>query len=90
LHYNDYIYDYSPDVTTKPVMQDLTWRSSQVGLQGKYEILNNAYVFAGLIFGNVEGFDVDGHEAQYYLDKYSPGLFQGNTTTFRAGFNIGF
>jgi hypothetical protein len=90
LHYNDYIYDYSPDVTMKPVMQDLTWRNSRIGLQGKYEFLNNAYVFAGVIFGNNEGFDVDDQPAQYYLDKYSPELFHGKTTTLRAGFNIGF
>ncbi len=89
-HFNNYIYDYNPGVDEHPVMQDLTWRNNRIGLQGKYEFLNNAYVFAGVIFGNNEGFDVDDHSAQYYLDKYSPELFQGNTTTFRAGFNIGF
>ena len=90
LHYNDYIYDYSPDVDKKPVMQDLTWRSSEISLRGRYEFLNNAYVFAGLIFGNAEGFDIDNEPAQYYLDRYSPALFQGKNTTVQAGFNIGF
>ncbi len=90
LHYNDYVYDYAPDVDKKPVMQDLTWRSSEIALRGRYEFLNNAYVFAGLIFGNVEGFDVDGQPAQYYLDRFSPALFQGKNTTLQAGFNIGF
>jgi hypothetical protein len=90
LHYNDYVYDYSPDVDKKPVMENLTWRSSEITLRGRYEFLNNAYVFAGLILGNVEGFDVDGQPAQYYLDRYSPGLFQGKNTTVNVGFNIGF
>jgi len=90
LHYNDYIYNYDPDVTSKPVMQDLTWRNSEIALQGRYEFLNNAYVFAGLMLGHVEGFEVDGYSAKYYLDKYSPSLFQGEVTTFRLGFNIGF
>ena len=90
LHYNDYVYDYSPDVDAKPVMQDLTWRNSELALRGRYEFLNNAFVFAGLIFGNAEGFDVDDQQAQYYLDRYSPVLFQGKTTTLQAGFNIGF
>jgi len=90
LHYNDYIYDYSPDVDKKPVMQDLTWRCSEIALRGRYEFVNNAYVFAGLIFGNVEGYDVDEQPAQYYLDRYSPALFQGKTTTLQAGFNFGF
>ncbi len=90
LHYNDYTYNYDPDVTSKPVMQDLTWRNSEIALQGRYEFLNNAYVFAGLMLGNAEGFEVDGYSAKYYLDKYSPSLFQGEVTTFRLGFNIGF
>lgn len=90
LHFNNYIYDYAPDVDKKPVMQDLTWRSSEIALRGRYEFLNNAYVFAGLILGNVEGFDVDDQQAQYYLDRYSPVLFQGRNTTVQAGFNIGF
>jgi hypothetical protein len=90
MHYNDYIYNYDPDVTMKPVMQDLTWRNSSIGLNGQYEFLNNAYVFAGLILGDVKGYDVDDLTAQYYLDKYSPALFQGKTTTFRVGFNVGF
>ena len=90
LHYNDYVYDYSPDVDKKPVMQDLTWRSNEVSLRGRYEFLNNAYVFAGVIFGDVEGYDADDQPGQYYLDRYSPALFHGKTTTLRAGFNIGF
>jgi hypothetical protein len=89
-HYNDYVYDFSPDVDKKPVMKDLTWRSSELALRGRYELLNNAYVFAGLILGNVEGYDVDGHTAQYYLDRFSPALFQGKNTTLQVGFNIGF
>ncbi len=71
-------------------MQDLTWRSSELALRGRYEFLNNAYVFAGLAFGDTEGFDMDDHPAQYYLDRYSPALFQGKTTTVQVGFNVGF
>jgi hypothetical protein len=89
-HYNDYIYNYDPGLDALPVMQDLTWSSSEIALQARYEFLNNANVFAGVMFGNVEGFDVDGQTADYYLDRYSPELFQGETTTFRVGFNFGF
>jgi hypothetical protein len=90
LHYNDYVYGTMPDPDRMPVMQDLTWRNNEISLLGKYEFLNNAYVFAGLTLGNTEGYDVDELTAQYYLDKYSPGIFQGETTTFRVGFNVGF
>ncbi len=89
-HYNDFVYNYDPGIDAFPVMQDLTWKSSEISLNGKYEFLNNAYAFAGLSFGNVEGYDVDGQSAEFYLDRYSPELFQGKNTTFRAGFNIGF
>jgi hypothetical protein len=89
-HYNDYVYNFDPDLDENPVMQDLTWRRNRIGLLARYEFLNNAYVFAGLAFSNEEGFDVDGQEAQYYLDRYSADFFQGNTTTFNVGFNIGF
>jgi hypothetical protein len=90
LHYNDYIYNRDPDVTMKPVLQDLTWRNSQVAFLGRYEFLNNAYAFCGIIFGNNEGYDVDGLSSSYYLEKYSPDLFKGKTSTYRIGFNIGF
>lgn len=89
-HYNDYIYNYDPGIDEFPVMQDLTWRNSMVELRARYEFLNNAYVFAGISFGNIEGFDVDGQTAAYYLEKYSPDLFQGKNNTIRAGFNVGF
>lgn len=88
LHYNDYVYNYDPDIDMKPVMQDLTWRNSRLGIEARYEFLNNAFVFCGIIFGNNEGFEVDG--INYYLQKYSPDIFQGKTSTYRAGFNIGF
>jgi hypothetical protein len=89
-HYNDYTYDYNPGVDEHPIMQDLTWQNNEIALRGRYEFLNNAYVFAGLIFGDVEGYNMDDQTAQYYLDRYTPALFQSNTTTLQAGFNIGF
>lgn len=89
-HYNDYVYNYDPDVVQKPVMQDLTWKRDRIALYARYEFLNNAYVFAGLALSNEEGYDVDGQDARYYLDRYSSEYFQGNTTTVNFGFNIGF
>ena len=89
-HYNDYVYGNQPDPDENPVMQDLTWQRSRVALLARYEFLNNAYVFAGLAFNNEEGFDTDGQDAAYYLDRYSADFFHGNTTTFNVGFNVGF
>lgn len=89
-HYNDYVYNFDPGPDKKPVMQDLTWKRDRIALTARYEFLNNAYLFAGLAFNNEEGYDVDGQEAQYYLDRYSADFFQGKTTTFNFGFNVGF
>ena len=89
-HYNDYVYTSDPDLDMLPVMQDLTWKRERIALYTRYEFLNNAYVFAGLAFNNEEGYDVDGQDAQYYLDRYSAEFFQGNMVTGRFGFNIGF
>ena len=92
-HYNDYVYGGGTppaDLDKLPVMQDLTWRSSSLGLDLKYEIVNNAYAFLGISFGNTEGFDVDGQTAEYYLDRYGPEFFRGKQTTVTLGANIGF
>lgn len=90
VHFNDYEYRTISYIDTVPVMQDLTWRKTEIGLTGRYEFLNNAYVFAGVTFSNIEGFEADGQPAEYYLDRFTPAYLQGKQTTFRAGFNIGF
>jgi hypothetical protein len=99
-HFNDYVYGGAipaDQLDLLPIMQDLTWRSSMVSFNLRYEILNNAYAFMGLSFSNVEGFDVvaDGAPevedwSAYYLDRYGPEFFQGKQTTFSLGVNIGF
>jgi len=89
-HYNDYVYGQTPNADQLPVMQDLTWKRDRIALMARYEFLNNAYLFAGLALNNEEGYDVDGQDAQYYLDRYSADFFQGSTTTVNFGFNVGF
>lgn len=89
-HYNDYVYNFEPDVDKKPVMQDVTWQRHRLALQARYEFLNNAYVFAGIALQNEEGREADGQTAQYYLDRYSAPFFQGENTLVNFGFNVGF
>jgi hypothetical protein len=71
-------------------MQDLTWKRDRIALMARDEFLNNAYLFAGVALNDEEGFNVDGQDAQYYLDRYSADFFQGSTTTVNFGFNVGF
>ena len=91
LHYNDYDYaTSSSDADSKPVMQDVTWQNNEIALLTRYEFLNNASAFMGVFYSHPEGFGVDGQSGGYYLDRYTPELFQEKNYTFRAGFNIGF
>jgi hypothetical protein len=90
VHGNHYVYgEYTP-VDGAPIMEDKSWQKSIIGLKGKYEFLNNAYVFVGVFFGNIEGYDLDGITAEEYLTLFTPEMYWGNTTTFNVGFNVGF
>lgn len=89
-HYNDYYYTNRPDIDGDQPFKDLTWQSNIIGLSAEWEVAVNTALFAGLTISNVKGFDVDGHKAQYYLDKYTPKAFQGEKSTINAGFRIGF
>lgn len=89
-HGNAYVYGEYEPVDGAPMLQDITYQKSVVGIKGKYEFLNNAYVFVGMFFSDVSSNDVDGETAEYYLALYSPEMFWGNTTTLNIGFNFGF
>ena len=89
-HGNNYIYGEYEPVDQAPILQDITWQRSVIGLKGKYEFINNAYVFLGVFLGEVKGNDVDGLTAEDYLRLFSPEMYWGNTSTINLGFNIGF
>jgi hypothetical protein len=87
---NVYIYGVYEPPDEAPVLQDITWERSVVGLRGSYELLNNARIFAGLFISDVKGYDTDGIPAGDYLQAFSPEMFHGNTTTVNVGFSVGF
>lgn len=89
-HGNNYIYGEYEPVDEAPIMEDKTWQKNMIGLKAKYEFFNNVYVFAGVFFGNIEGYDVDGLTADDYLALFTPEMYWGSTTTMNLGFNIGF
>jgi hypothetical protein len=88
-HYNDYVYDNSGTDGHIP-FKDLTWQNTQTAISAEWELAANVGVFAGLTISDIKCFDADGHKAQYYLDKYTPKVYQGSKTTMNAGFRIGF
>ena len=89
-HGNNYIYGVYEPADQAPMLKDITWQKSVIGLKGKYEFINNAYVFAGIFISDIQGYDVDGLTAEDYLTFFTPEMYWGNTTTINVGFNIGF
>ncbi len=89
-HGNNYVYGVYEPGDQAPMLKDITWQKSVIGLKGKYEFINNAYVFAGIFISDVKSHDVDGITAEEYLTMFSPEMYWGNTTTINVGFNIGF
>jgi hypothetical protein len=89
-HGNNYIYGVDEPNDALPVLQDITYQKNVIGLKGKYEFINNAYVFAGIFISDISSNDVDGITAEEYLTMFAPEMFWGNTTTLNLGFNIGF
>jgi hypothetical protein len=89
-HGNHYIYGVDEPGDELPMLKDITYQKSVIGLKGKYEFINNAYAFLGVFIGNVESNDVDGITAEEYLSMFSPEMYWGSTTTINLGFNIGF
>ncbi len=92
FHANEYA--YNPEGETRvdefPVLADKTWQNKTFQLAASYEVWQNMYL--KLIFedSNIKGFDVDEHDAQYYLDLFSPAYYHGAQQTLSFQLNIGF
>ena len=89
-HGNNYVYGVYQPGDGAPILKDITWQKSIIGLRVKYEFINNAYVFGGVYFSDINGYDVDDLTAEEYLTLFSPEMYWGNTTTINLGFNVGF
>jgi hypothetical protein len=89
-HGNEYAYLRSSTIANMPMLNDIVWKASILDLSINYQFLNNAYLFAGYKISSITGNDADGFTAQYYLDKFTPAFYQGETRTLRLGFCLGF
>lgn len=90
IHGGEYAYTHDPDLTTHPWLTNLSWSSSIFEISAQYQFVNNAYLYVSYNYGNVEGFDLDGNTAQYYLNLFTPAFYQGRTNTISLGFAVGF
>ena len=89
-HGNNYVYGEYPKPDEAPILESITWKKQISGLNAKYEIVNNAYLFLNVTFGNIKGYDVDNISAGEYLNMFTPDFFQGKTNTVSFGANVGF
>lgn len=91
MHANDYQYirDTTP-VDEFPVLKDKTWTNTTLVFRVDYLPLPNVRLFAEYSMGNMQGYDVDGKTAAYYLNRFGADYLHGKTDTFILGFGMGF
>lgn len=78
---------FRPDAI--PVLKNITWESETVGLQARYQLLNDVYLSAYYRYSEVLAHAQNGKTADYYLKKFGPEFNWGYKSTFGIGFNMG-
>jgi hypothetical protein len=101
-HVNEYNYininNIINPILSQPVLGSITWSNNTIGLNAKYEIINNAYAILNVAFSDIKGYNLTTTQipgenrltAQGYLDLFTPAYLQGKNTTVTAGFSFGF
>ena len=90
-HGNEYTYARGETpIDEYPFMQDKTWSDESISFEASCEFTANAYIFAGYTYRNIQGYKADRQPASYYLSRFTPEMFHGETWTGRVGFNLGF
>jgi hypothetical protein len=82
-HGPDYDYIYGTEVDEHPFLYQVEWENETIELGATYEFINNAYIFAQYLIGNVSG-------DEEKIKMYTPEFFRGKTNIISAGFNLGF
>ena len=86
----NYVYGSAVKVDSNPVLQDKIWTNSTLSLCSEMLPVPNIRVFTELAYSNVQGYDVDGKKAVFYLNRFSPSYLHGKTLSVVLGFGMGF
>ncbi len=95
--YNDYQVSY--DALKRKAYDDKVWQNDEVRLHTVYEVVHNAYAFIDLGWNNARAFDLTSESSpsyevrldkQGYLNRYTPGFYQGSNFTASCGFSFYF
>ena len=62
-------------------IKNVYWQASEVAVHTQYQVINDCYVFAGILISDHHGVDVD---------TYTQPYFRGKRTTVNIGANVGF
>ncbi len=89
-HGNEYAYTTGIKADELPFMKDITWQNLTVSLTSRWEFIHDSWLYLNIAQSSIKGYNVDGHNAQYYLDLYTPKSFQGDKLIVTAGLNFGF
>ena len=85
--YNAYN-DYNP--VSVPIIGNKTWDNTTNIFALNGIIKENITISLKYQISNIQGYDNDDFNAEYYLDLFTPVYFHGKTKTFSINFNIGF
>lgn len=100
-HFNEYSYarETVGNTISQSAFDDLTWQCNKVRLSGLYELTNNVYLHAAVIYSSTKGYDRSNKTpalsesnltAEHYLNLWTPRFMHGDLWTVEGGLNIGF
>jgi ribosomal protein L31 len=64
-------------------IETVEWKNNTIAFKGRYEIINDGYVYVGFEHSNISGDTV-------YIDKYTHPMWHGKNNTVEVGINFGF
>ncbi len=101
VKYNDYRYirkDVINAISQKPYNEKV-WQNDEIKLHALYEVVNNAYAVFDFTVNNARGYTPSSTtvipseirlDADAYLQRYTPGFYQGLNFTIKCGFSFYF
>lgn len=85
-----YVYEATSPLDEDPYMEEIVWRNQSVAFVTRYLLYANFSLFAEYRISDISAYEVDDLLAQDYLDRFTPGMYQGFNQTATVGVQLGF
>lgn len=89
IHGNEYEYILNDNIDRHPLIADKTWDRHIINATVSYIPFTEFEVFLSGIYSNTNGYPADGNNGDYYLNLYSPAVFQGKNLFLSTGLKLG-